>query len=199
MRRLLEMLDRVVEALTEASETWHVIFADAAKRAAFERVLDQVNWHQDGNRIVVSRITRAQLNKLLKQAGVADAAEVASDAAYVRQVWRPFKTSGSRGNPINALLGFQRIDKRGRLRGIGESRITADNRFDAAQALYWYAADNHGGQSSALYSILSRLDYRPGERERGPNTEEAEQIYSALERGELTPDEVLKAVQAEED
>ena len=44
-----------------------------------------------------------------------------------------------------------------------QTPVTADNYFDAAQALYWYATAWHGGQDSELYSILSaRLGYSPG-------------------------------------
>lgn len=54
--------------------------------------------------------------------------------------------------------------------------------FDAAQALYWYAANYHQGQSSELYSILSRLDYKPGAWENGPEADStAEVVYSDLE------------------
>lgn len=63
--------------------------------------------------------------------------------------------------------------------------------FDAAQALYWYGADYHGGQSSELYSIMSTMDYRPGMAERGPEPgSTAEDIYQALESGEVEPVEV---------
>ena len=45
-----------------------------------------------------------------------------------------------------------------------------EDTFDLAQALYWYCADNHGGQWSDLYSILSQVSaiYKPGAMERGP-------------------------------
>lgn len=35
-------------------------------------------------------------------------------------------------------------------------------------SVYWFAADNHGGQGSNLYAALCRCGYRPGPIERGP-------------------------------
>lgn len=40
--------------------------------------------------------------------------------------------------------------------------------FDSECAVYWYCADNHAGQSSALYEALSSSPYEPGPMERGP-------------------------------
>jgi len=34
--------------------------------------------------------------------------------------------------------------------------------FDIEAAIYWFASDWHGGQSSNLYSALSTSPYRPG-------------------------------------
>lgn len=39
--------------------------------------------------------------------------------------------------------------------------------FDREEAIYWFANDWHGGQSSNLYSALSTSPYRPGPLERG--------------------------------
>lgn len=40
--------------------------------------------------------------------------------------------------------------------------------FDTEGAIYWFAADYHGGQWSNLYSALSTSPYRPGACESGP-------------------------------
>jgi hypothetical protein len=40
--------------------------------------------------------------------------------------------------------------------------------FDIEGAIYWFAADNHQGQSSELYSILSTSEYHPGLMEFSP-------------------------------
>lgn len=77
----------------------------------------------------------------------------------------------------------------------GSHGVNAENYFDAAQALYWYASDYHSGQSSEIYSILSQLEYKPGASERGPDTEEAKAFYRALELGKLKPDVLLKAIE----
>jgi hypothetical protein len=39
--------------------------------------------------------------------------------------------------------------------------------FDIEAAIYWFAADWHGGQWSNLYSALSTSPYRPGLSENG--------------------------------
>lgn len=52
--------------------------------------------------------------------------------------------------------------------------------FDVESAIYWFANDWHGGQSSNLYSALSTSDYRPGASERGP-TDHAAIMYADLE------------------
>lgn len=41
------------------------------------------------------------------------------------------------------------------------NRLSDDNIADYYQALYWYCHNNHEGQFSALYSILSTLQYKP--------------------------------------
>jgi hypothetical protein len=61
--------------------------------------------------------------------------------------------------------------------------------FDIEGAIYWFAADNHEGQSSELYSILSSSQYRPGAIEYSPAGREGHQtdrmimreMYEALE------------------
>lgn len=40
--------------------------------------------------------------------------------------------------------------------------------FDIQCAVYWYAAQNHGGQWTPLYGVLSLSEYRPGILETGP-------------------------------
>jgi len=70
--------------------------------------------------------------------------------------------------------------------------------FDYAAALYWYASDHHGGQGSKLYSILSRVDYKPGLRERSVDhvgSEEANEIYNELESGEISSEEVFESLE----
>jgi hypothetical protein len=41
------------------------------------------------------------------------------------------------------------------------NKLSADTLFDYYQALYWYASENHEGQFTELYSILSTLPYKP--------------------------------------
>jgi hypothetical protein len=72
------------------------------------------------------------------------------------------------------------------------TEVGTDNYFDAAQGLYWYAADYHEGQSSDLYSILSTLDYHPGAMESKPD-EEGMVFYMELEDGR-DPAELREAI-----
>lgn len=39
--------------------------------------------------------------------------------------------------------------------------------IDFEQAIYWFAADYHGGQTSNLYEALSQSPYKPGMLESG--------------------------------
>lgn len=41
------------------------------------------------------------------------------------------------------------------------NKLSADSLFTYYQALYWYASENHEGQFTQLYSILSTLPYKP--------------------------------------
>ncbi len=41
--------------------------------------------------------------------------------------------------------------------------------FDREEAIYWFASNYHGGQSSNLYSALSTSPYNPGPIARGPS------------------------------
>ena len=57
------------------------------------------------------------------------------------------------------------------------------NDFDIAAAIYWFANDYHGGQSSNLYSALSTSDYRPGPMHKSIKDDENEtatQMYQEL-------------------
>ena len=40
--------------------------------------------------------------------------------------------------------------------------IDSENFFDVAEAIHCFCSLNHEGQSSDLYSILSRSEFRPG-------------------------------------
>lgn len=69
-------------------------------------------------------------------------------------------------------------------------------RMDAAQGLYWFCSDNYAGQGDPLYSVLSRLEYRPGARETGPRLHsEAEAVYEALLDEELDAEELLSWIE----
>lgn len=39
--------------------------------------------------------------------------------------------------------------------------IDRDNYIDAARGLHWFCVDYHDGQWSALYEVMSRLQYTP--------------------------------------
>ena len=81
---------------------------------------------------------------------------------------------------------------------IALSCATDGDSFPAARALYWYCADHHSGQTSALYSILSTLPYRPGAMERSPDLygmETEDWIYRELADGRMDPSDVLDWIQ----
>jgi len=53
--------------------------------------------------------------------------------------------------------------------------------FDIEEAIYWFANDYHGGQSSNLYSALSTSEFRPGRMSNGPEEGSmGEMIYADL-------------------
>jgi hypothetical protein len=56
--------------------------------------------------------------------------------------------------------------------------------FDMEAAIYWYASDNHEGQASDLYSILSTSKFHPSPLHKGVKDEggSAEDMYKALEK-----------------
>jgi hypothetical protein len=58
-----------------------------------------------------------------------------------------------------------------------------DHFNDAAEvAIYWFANDYHGGQSSNLYSVLSTSPFKPGSISKGPEKDSIESdMYTALE------------------
>ena len=72
-------------------------------------------------------------------------------------------------------------------------KVTTENYFEAAQALYWYCANYHSGLSCPLYSILSRkLGYTPSPSELGVSEEDT--FYKALESGEILAEDMLSAI-----
>lgn len=62
-------------------------------------------------------------------------------------------------------------------------RHDTDGHWDYEEAMYWFANDYHGGQTSNLYSALSTSEYRPGPITTGcePETISA-MMYECLER-----------------
>lgn len=56
------------------------------------------------------------------------------------------------------------------------------DKFDIVDAHYWFAADHHEGQGSALYARLSRLSaiFEPSSIAHGPGSENAIEIYNNL-------------------
>jgi hypothetical protein len=74
--------------------------------------------------------------------------------------------------------------------------VTKENYFEAAQALYWYCVDNHGGMSCPLYSILSaRLGYTPSCSELGVNDDDDSSLfYAELESGAIEAENLLTAI-----
>ena len=75
-------------------------------------------------------------------------------------------------------------------------KVTGDNYFDAAHALYWYMSDYAPIRNS--YAIAQTLAYTPGAIERGLNTDEyyeAQDFYSALEDKEVDPMDLAKAIE----
>lgn len=52
--------------------------------------------------------------------------------------------------------------------------------FDIEEAIYWFAANWHGGQSSNLYSALSTSDFKPSRLATGPEPT-AEELMGDLE------------------
>lgn len=60
--------------------------------------------------------------------------------------------------------------------------LAQEDEVDVERAIYWFAADSHGGQGSNLYSVLSTSSYRPGMIERSPDGEAstAGDVYDLL-------------------
>lgn len=51
------------------------------------------------------------------------------------------------------------------------NHLSADNISDYYKALYWYCANNHEGQFTQLYSILSTLQYKPSLTEKAEDVD----------------------------
>ena len=74
--------------------------------------------------------------------------------------------------------------------------VTGDNIFEAAQALYWYCANYHSGQSCPLYSIISKLQYTPSPSEVGVSHDDASLFYAELESGAIEAQNLLTAIES---
>jgi hypothetical protein len=68
------------------------------------------------------------------------------------------------------------------------------DRMMAAQALYWYCHDNHGGQGDTLYITMCNLAYKPGLCESGPECQEAQIIYTELQEKRLDADRLFSYI-----
>ena len=51
------------------------------------------------------------------------------------------------------------------------NKLSANNIADYTQALYWYCTNNHEGQFTELYSILSTLKYKPALTEKAEDVD----------------------------
>lgn len=72
------------------------------------------------------------------------------------------------------------------------------NYFSAAQGLYWYCVNYHGGQSSDLYRMQCELRYTPAMSENGCDDDAfAAEVYLDLIAGHLQAADVLAWVQSE--
>ena len=73
--------------------------------------------------------------------------------------------------------------------------VTGDNIFEAAQALYWYCANYHSGQSCPLYSIISKLQYTPSPSEVGVSHDDASGLfYAELKSRQILADNLLNDI-----
>ena len=73
--------------------------------------------------------------------------------------------------------------------------VTGDNIFEAAQALYWYCANYHSGQSCPLYSIISKLQYIPSPSEVGVSHDDASGLfYAELKSRQILADNLLNDI-----
>ena len=54
------------------------------------------------------------------------------------------------------------------------------DQFDREAAIYWFASDWHGGQSSNLYAALSTSEYTPGAIENECPEDAGSDCYEAL-------------------
>lgn len=55
---------------------------------------------------------------------------------------------------------------------VSERDSASSDEFDFAEALYWYCANNHSGQTSLEYLVLSNLQFKPSPRSTGVDIEE---------------------------
>jgi hypothetical protein len=55
-----------------------------------------------------------------------------------------------------------------------------DPDIDVEEAIYWFAADHHGGQGSNLYSALSQSPYKPSPTHNGCSDELSCDMYEDL-------------------
>ena len=55
-----------------------------------------------------------------------------------------------------------------------------DDAFEIEEAMYWFAADYHGGQGSNLYAALSLSEFTPGLLANGPQSDLSLAMYDSL-------------------
>lgn len=88
------------------------------------------------------------------------------------------------------------LTKQNLLAALRVETLTLDEIFSAAEALYWYCYEWHGGGGSDEYSILSELQYKPGMMENGVEAgTEAYDVYCELVNGGVEPRPLLKIIQ----
>jgi hypothetical protein len=78
---------------------------------------------------------------------------------------------------------------------ISKFHMSAEDRFDAAQGLHWYAVHYHSGQWSSLYRVQCALDYTPGALEKDASADTNE-WYARLENSDVDAEDLLAAIKA---
>lgn len=59
-------------------------------------------------------------------------------------------------------------------------RVNEDNYFEVAEAIHCFCTLNHSGQTSELYSILSRSEFKPGAAWSETQVEQENYFYPEL-------------------
>jgi len=125
-----------------------------------------------------------EFSRLLKEYDPEDKEALEKGTKEVEEMYEKAVKNAMIGKDYRVLKKDMKKHLEKSFKGLLDPHEKASNEMDMEAAIYWYANNYHEGQDSALYSILSDSNFKPGPTHKSVKDEGdmAEMMYEALEK-----------------